>query len=95
MVLEPHVGAEFAKYSNNAGAVGPHSSYVPSALSHFSFEVLQRRGLLCDIQGNEAPDSFWLTDPAIHTLHGVATPKDSMNLGEWVAGGRKLIVSPV
>lgn len=66
VLVEPLLKGRFTKYSNNYGYVSPETNSAAHAFSHFTWDLLGRKGLVCDIQGL----TNLFTDPQIHTNEG-------------------------
>uniref|UniRef100_A0A6A7FU59 Eukaryotic elongation factor-2 kinase n=1 Tax=Hirondellea gigas TaxID=1518452 RepID=A0A6A7FU59_9CRUS len=72
--VEEFIDGSYRKHNNNYGFVDDDERSTPQAFSHFTYEVSQRKLLICDIQG--VNDLY--TDPQMHSLDGCGFGKGNM-----------------
>ena len=73
--LEPYLTGHWQKFNSNAGWAD-ESSLLMQTFSHWSACKSGYRYLLCDLQGVQRGNKYWITDPCIHSLDQIHGPTD-------------------
>jgi hypothetical protein len=69
VLIEPFLAGRYQKFNSNIGYEADKQMLLP-AFAHWTFGKMNRRGMLCDLQGIKTDSEYLLTDPVIHTADG-------------------------
>lgn len=66
IAAEPFIEGKYEKFNSNSGWNNGHD--ICQAFSHYTFIRSNNALVVCDLQGVECGDRYYLTDPAINSL---------------------------
>ena len=71
VAVEEFIHGMYDKFNSNTGWINLSTkTEITEAFSHFSYHYSSGEILVCDLQGVEQDNRFYLTDPAVHAKEG-------------------------